>query len=197
MSQPQLSILIPAAGASRRLGRAKQLVRYKGGTLIQNAVDLALSIDPLEVIVVTGADERSVKNAVRKSQVRCVHNAHWRDGMGSSIATGAAVTSSESSGVMILLCDQWRLQTADLQLLITTWQQDSKRIICAHADSQNMPPVIFPAGLFGKLKALGSDSGARRILKDHPELLTWVEIENAQFDLDRQSQLKQLIISDL
>ena len=197
MSQPQLSILIPAAGASRRLGRAKQLVRYKGGTLIQNAVDLALSIDPREVIVVTGADEQSVKGSVSHGQVRWVHNEDWADGMGSSIAMGAAVIKPESSGAMILLCDQWRLQIADLQLLVTSWLQEPERIVCAQAQSQIMPPVIFPAGLFGNLQALGSESGARQILKDHPDLLTSVELENAQFDLDRQSQLKQLIISDL
>ena len=197
MSQPQLSILIPAAGASRRLGRAKQLVRYKGGTLIQNAVDLALSTDPLEVIVVTGADEQSVKGSVSRGQVRWVHNEDWADGMGSSIAMGAAVIKPESSGAMILLCDQWRLQIADLQLLVTSWLQEPERIVCAQAQSQIMPPVIFPAGLFGNLQALGSESGARKILNDHPDLLTAVELENAQFDLDRQSQLKQLIISDL
>jgi len=197
MIHPQLSILIPAAGASRRLGRAKQLVRYKGGTLIQNAVDLALSIDPLEVIVVTGADEQSVKDSVSQGQVRWVHNENWADGMGSSIAVGATVIEPESSGAMILLCDQWRLQTADLHLLVTSWRQKPERIACAQAQSQIMPPVIFPAGLFGNLRALGSESGARQILKDHPELLTAVDLENAQFDLDRQSQLKQLIISDL
>ena len=101
MSKPQLSILIPAAGGSIRLGRAKQLVRYKGETLIQNAVDTALSIDPLEVIVVTGADGQSVKDAVRQRRVRWVHNENWTDGMGSSIATGAAVINPESSGVMV------------------------------------------------------------------------------------------------
>ena len=197
MSQAQLSILIPAAGASRRLGRAKQLVRYKGGALIQNTVNIAHSIGPREVIVVTGADELPVKEAVRKGQVRWVHNANWRDGMGSSIAMGAAIINPESSGAMILLCDQWRLQIADLQLLVTSWLQEPERIVCAQAQSQIMPPVIFPAGLFGNLQALGSESGARKILKEHPDLLTAVELENAQFDLDRQSQLKQLIISDL
>lgn len=197
MSQQALSILIPAAGASRRLGRAKQLVRYKGKTLIQNAVDIALSTNPLEVIVVTGANERPVKKAVRQGEVRWIHNANWPDGMGSSIAAGAAVINPASSGVMILHCDQWRLQTADLQLLVTTWQKDARRIVCAQVDSQNMPPVIFPADLFSNLQALGSESGARQIIKDHQELLSPVDLVNAQYDLDRQSQLKQLIIFDL
>ena len=59
MSYPELSILIPAAGASQRLGQAKQLVRYKTGTLIQNTVDTANSIAPREIIVVTGANARA------------------------------------------------------------------------------------------------------------------------------------------
>ena len=50
MSNPQLSILIPAAGASKRLGQSKQLVQYKSTSLIQNAVNIASSIGPGEVI---------------------------------------------------------------------------------------------------------------------------------------------------
>ncbi len=42
MNHPQLSILIPAAGASKRLGQTKQLVRYKSVSLIQNAVNIAM-----------------------------------------------------------------------------------------------------------------------------------------------------------
>ena len=197
MSYPQLSILIPAAGASRRLGQAKQLVRYKGETLVQNAVDTALSIGPREVIVVTGANRQSVKDAVRQDQVRWVHNANWPDGMGSSIATGAAVVSPESSGVMILLCDQWRLQKADLELVASTWQPNQERIVCAQVESRNMPPAIIPAGLFSHLQALDGDSGARQIFKDYPDMLIPIELKNAQFDLDEQSQLKQIITSSL
>jgi CTP:molybdopterin cytidylyltransferase MocA len=62
MSHPELSILIPAAGASERLGQAKQLVEYRGRSLIQNAVTSAVSINPFEVIVVTGAKATAVKN---------------------------------------------------------------------------------------------------------------------------------------
>ena len=76
MSHPQLSILIPAAGASMRLGQAKQLVRFKSGTLIQNAVNIAQSVSPLETIVVTGANAEAVKNAVQQTTVRWIHNPH-------------------------------------------------------------------------------------------------------------------------
>ena len=65
MSYPQLSILIPAAGASQRLGQPKQLLRYRNKTLIQHAVETAHSITPREIIVVTGANAEAVKDAVQ------------------------------------------------------------------------------------------------------------------------------------
>jgi molybdenum cofactor cytidylyltransferase len=192
MSHPQLSILIPAAGESRRLGQSKQLVKFRKGTLILNAVNAAQSIAPLEVIVITGANAKAVKDAVGQTRVRWVHNTNWSAGMGSSIASGAAMISPEAAGVMIFLCDQWRLQTADLCSIAETWQANPERIVCAKAGGQNMPPVIFPASCFSRLRALDGDDGARDILKDQPEMLTPVALPNAVFDLDTQSQLDGL-----
>jgi molybdenum cofactor cytidylyltransferase len=117
--------------------------------------------------------------------------------MGSSIATGAACISRESSAVMILLCDQWRLQTSDLQLLAETWLSHPDRIVCARADGQNMPPVIFPVLYFSQLQALNGDSGARQILEKNPELLIPVALKNAGFDLDTPGHLDQFKDPDL
>jgi molybdenum cofactor cytidylyltransferase len=197
MSYPQLSILIPAAGASKRLGRVKQLVRYKSRTLIENAVNIALSIDPRELIVVTGANSGAVEGAIQSDKVSWVHNSNWPSGMGSSIATGAAVVNRGATGVMILLCDQWRLQTADLQQLAEAWRSNPKCIVCARVEHQNMPPAIFPISLLDRLQSLDGDTGAWQILKDHPELLSPVALNNALFDLDTPSQLVQLKTFDL
>ena len=64
--------------------------------------------------------------------------------------------------------------------------------MCAQAGDKNMPPVIFPASLFGRLKILQGDIGARHILENHAGILTPVPIENAAWDLDLESQLDQL-----
>jgi molybdenum cofactor cytidylyltransferase len=192
MSFPSLSVLIPAAGASERLGHAKQLVIHKGTTLIQNAVNTAFSLDPREIIVVTGAKAEAVKNAVPQPPVNWIHNPNWSNGMGGSIALGATAISPESTGLMILLCDQWKIQVSDLQLLAKTWQSDPERIVCASAEGVNMPPVIFPAGYFNQLTTLEGSQGARSLLLNHPESLTAVPIKNAAIDLDTQSQLGKL-----
>ncbi len=189
MKTPELSILIPAAGTSQRLGQPKQLVQYKGNTLIQNTVNCALSLAPCEVIVVTGANRLPVTQAVPESPVNWVHNADWSTGMGGSIALGASSVNGSCAGVMILLCDQWRIQAQDLSKLVTAWRLDPQRILCAKANGYRGPPVIFPAAIFGELQSLKGKGGANSILDSHEDSLTTLIIENAAWDLDTPNQL--------
>jgi len=192
MSHPLLSVLIPAAGGSERLGQAKQLVRYKGKTHIENAVNTASSIKPHEIIVITGANASAIKDAIPHPGIRWKYNPQWSTGMGGSIALGAASVSPKSTGLMILLCDQWRIRAQDLQTLINTWYSNPERIVVAEAGGHYMPPAIFPSSYFKQLKGLEGSQGARSFLAAHPELLTPVPMKNAAFDLDTQTQLDQL-----
>lgn len=192
MSHPTLSILIPAAGSSQRLGQAKQLLKYKSGTLIQHAIENAQSISPGEIIVVTGANAEAVREAVQATQVRWIQNPHWSNGMGESIALGAASVDPRSAGLMVLLSDQWRIQAEDLHKLAETWQASPERIVCARAEGLNMPPVIFPSSCYEELHCLKGDQGARSLLAAHPDILTHLPLENAAFDLDTQAHLKAL-----
>ena len=196
MKTPELSILIPAAGSSQRLGQSKQLVQHKGKTLIQNAVDTAYSLTPKEIIVVTGANANAVKHAVIHPSVRYIHNPDWCTGMGGSLALGAITIDVQSSGVLILLCDQWRIQPIDLKILVKSWRADTARIVCADSGGINMPPVIFPASCFDLLKKLENDQGARCLLKAQPELVRPVTLKNAAFDLNTPAQLEELIQLD-
>ena len=192
MKHPSLSILIPAAGASERLGQAKQLVEYEGRPLLQNAVDNADSLSPLEIIVVTGAHATAVKEALQDAPVRWVDNPQWSAGMGGSIAAGTTAVNPEATGLMILLCDQWRIREQDFQKLAHTWQSDPSRIVVAEAEGHYMPPVIFPSVCFEQLQTLQGHKGARSLFKAFPERLTGVPIQNAAFDLDTQNQLDDL-----
>lgn len=192
MPFPALSVIIPAAGASKRLGLAKQLVKYQGKSLIQNAVDTANSISPAEIIVVTGACEEQVRRAVSDPAVCWVHNSNWSAGMGSSIAAGVSSVSPASGGLMILLCDQFRIASEDLHKLFQAWRSNQQQIVAAETEGRLMPPVIFPAHYFDTLQQLQGDEGARKLIQAHPDLVTPVPMKNAAFDLDTQNQLDKL-----
>lgn len=190
MNPLRFSVLIPAAGASTRLGQAKQLLRHGAVTLIRNAIDTAASVEPSEIIVITGAHAAEVRTAAQDARVTLVHNERWRDGMGVSIATGAAEIDPGSSGVLILLCDQWRVGAGDLRTLVSTWRSAPGRIVSAKAGGHYTPPVIFPSDCFDELCALEGDRGARSLLESRPGQVTAVPLENAAYDLDTPAHLQ-------
>jgi molybdenum cofactor cytidylyltransferase len=192
LSFTSLSILIPAAGASRRLGQPKQLLQHKGNSLLGNAVNAAHSIAPREIIVVTGAHSEAVRTAVQHPSVRWVDNPKWPEGMGGSIAIGSAAISPKSTGLMILLCDQWRINAQDFEILVKTWRSAPERIVVAEAEGQYMPPVIFPSICFTRLRELKGDQGARSLFEAHQDLITPVPIANAAFDLDTPTDLDRM-----
>lgn len=192
MDATPFSVLIPAAGASTRLGEAKQIVRYRGKPLLAHVLDIASTTRPLEIIVVTGANAELARQAVGPASARWIHNAGWAGGLGTSIAAGAGAVSGESRGVLIMLCDQYRVEASDLQTLVDTWQSAPERIVAAVASGRCMPPVIFPASLLGGLQGLAGDSGAHRLFEEHFERLTTVDMGNAAFDVDTRAQLMRM-----
>lgn len=186
-----LSILIPAAGGSRRLGQAKQLVERDGKPLIQHTVNTALSISPAEVIIVTGSRSKDIQSAVDKQEVKWVLNTRWCDGLGGSIAAGVKSVKPSCKGLIILLCDQWRLDKQDLMTLVEAWQDAPDTIVTASWADQTMPPVIFPSDCFKQLQSLSGDKGAQSLLSQQPDRVRTVQMQNAIFDLDTPSQLAE------
>ena len=197
MNRSKLSVLIPAAGASTRLGQVKQLVLFKRDSLISNAVNTAYSVAPREIIVVTGAHSKVVRNAVQHPSVRWINNPLWSTGLGGSVAVGSAAISPESTGLMILLCDQWCINSQDIEKLVNTWHSAPERIVVAQANGRYMPPVIFPSIFFTDLQELKGDQGARSLFKTHLDLISAVPMKNAAFDLDTPAHLELLKRSEL
>lgn len=189
---PRLSVIILAAGDSQRLGQPKQLVQYQGQSLVLRSIGTAEMLSPHETLVITGANTQAIQAQVVNTSARCVYNPDWGDGMGASIATGARSVDEASEGLLILLCDQWRILPEDLQMLAKKWHNNPGRIICsAHGDTYG-PPVIFPAGYRKELSLLSGNHGARGVLETHQDSVSRITIKNAAFDLDTPAQLQQL-----
>ena len=55
MAEARLGIVIPSAGGSQRLGQPKQLLSIAGASLIRRTVRIATSLQPEQLVVVTGA----------------------------------------------------------------------------------------------------------------------------------------------
>jgi CTP:molybdopterin cytidylyltransferase MocA len=198
--EPSLAGVLLAAGPSTRLGQPKQLVEVAGESLVRRTARLLLALQLDKLMVVTGCDAPRVEAEVAELPLRNVRNRDWAHGMGESINCGTRAMMRDESlnpdGVLIAVCDQWRLQAADLERLVATWKSDISRICVACWKEESAlisgPPVIFPRKLIPELKAMQPSRGARQLIDRHIEIAEFVSIPNAAFDLDRPEDLERL-----
>jgi len=80
--------IILAAGNSSRLGRPKQLVPYRGQTLLTHTITQIRNAGVHPVVVVTGAFHEEVSDSLDGQQLDIVFNPAWEEGMASGIVAG-------------------------------------------------------------------------------------------------------------
>src|SRR5688572_20669652 len=101
-------IVLLAAGKSSRLGQAKQLLDFKGISLIKRAALIALGVSD-KVIVVIGAQQEKVKKELAGLSVLISINKNYEKGITSSIHTGLVVMQEkfpQINGAIFIVCDQ-------------------------------------------------------------------------------------------
>lgn len=191
-----LGTVLLAAGPSSRLGQSKQLVRLNGETLVHRSARLLLDTGLEQVTVVCGCGAEEVRSELADLPVGTVYNREWALGMGGSINCGVRSMPQAVDGVLLMVCDQWRLVSADLTRLIDAWHTDISRIFVACWDDGEAfvsgPPVIFPRKLIPELKGMHPARGARQLIDRYIDIVEFVKMENAAVDLDRPEDLERL-----
>lgn len=192
----RLGVLLLAAGGSSRLGQPKQLLQIDGESLVRRTARFLLSLQAEQVIVVTGCSSDPVSKELAGLPFCVRHNPDWRAGMGSSIALGAGEMPQEIDGLLILLCDQWRIEPIDLKEIIKFWKSDISRIAVSSWKDESTfcygPPVIFPRKYIRELMILQGDQGARSLIARNKKNARFLELENAAFDVDVPADLEAL-----
>lgn len=123
-----IAVLVLAGGQSKRLGQPKQLVPFEGESLIAKQCKLALSVTE-HVYCVLGYQSKLMAKPIAKFPVNIIENEQWTLGMGSSISAGVSALERHYDGVLILLVDQWCVNNADLNQLISAFKRNGSSII--------------------------------------------------------------------
>ena len=176
----QIGVLVLAAGAASRFGSAKQLLNYRGRSLVQHCIDKANRLCPGRVFVVLGANQELIEPLI--SDAKIIRNHAWQQGLGASIAVGIDNIDPQSDGLLILLADQVALTTDELNLLLDAF--DGSNTVAAHYAGRHGVPAIFPRSLYAELRALSGDSGAKALLQRSDVNITEIDLPNAAMDID-------------
>lgn len=192
----ELGCVLLAAGGSSRLGQPKQLIRYQGRPLVQQRVETIREAGIDSIVVVTGREHKKILKILNKMEIQIVRNDNWVEGMGTSLALGVQQLPASLSAILVLLCDQWRVDSGDLKRLIESWHSDISMILASEwpESGENCfgPPVIFPKWAFSELSGLRDGEKARKIIRNHPRRVSRISIANARWDLDTPDDLEEL-----
>ncbi|MCB9377845.1 MAG: NTP transferase domain-containing protein [Holophagales bacterium] len=165
---PLAGILL-AAGGSARLGRDKRLLHFRGETLLRRAAAaLAAVADP--AVVVLPDPRAELTRELDGLAVEAVHAAETAEGMGRSLALGAAALGARrvaEGSVLVTLVDQPRVDAGLLAALAAAAEGGEGWAVCDYGDGNWGPPVCLPAAALPDLETLRGDRGARAIVERH------------------------------
>ena len=179
--------VILAAGSSSRLGTPKQLLRYRGETLLHRTVRLAIAagLDPVHVVL--GCDASAVGDALGelRGRVTTVVNSDWQAGMGSSLACGIASLPGSAGAALVLVTDQPRLSHAILAEIAAAYRTGGAALVASrYASGAVGVPALFARRYFPELIRLAGDRGARALFARHREHLVTVAFPDGDLDID-------------
>jgi molybdenum cofactor cytidylyltransferase len=179
-----------AAGASRRLGTAKQLVCFRGEPLVRHAVAAASTREIAACAVVLGANADLVAAALELTTVQ-LDNPSWREGIASSIRIAVAwAEEGRANALVLLLADQPLVDAAHVTQLLATWRAGAIAAATAYEGVVGVP-AAFDARLFSELRRLRGDRGAAAILERHAGVVA-VPRREALVDVDTPADLAAL-----
>ena len=160
-----ISGLILGAGASQRFGPPKQLLPFRGTTMLGWVVgqaQRAASLD--EVVVVLGRAADQVREQVDFGTARVVENPVFGEGCSSSYRAGIGALSSESAAIMIILGDLPGVTPEIIDRLSEAWREEESPIALCSYQGRKGHPMIFARSMFPQLVELHGDKAAWKLV---------------------------------
>jgi molybdenum cofactor cytidylyltransferase len=187
--------IILAAGASTRLGRPKQLLPFRGQTLLRRAIAAVRAAPVRRVFVVLGARAALIHAHAAADGIDFVENVDWRNGMGSSIGAGMRALPAQSppDAVLLAVCDQPLLATAHVASLVETHRHHPGIVVASRYDDEVIGvPALFPRVLFAELRAVAPHSGAKAIVERHIDMTVLLPFPEGAVDIDTVDDYQRL-----
>jgi molybdenum cofactor cytidylyltransferase len=117
-SDPFVTGLVLGAGGSRRLGRPKQLLPYRDGTLLGHVVGVARACPFDQLVVALGGAAEEVRATVDLARADVVVNDAYGEGCSSSIAAALGALDPRCDVLVLMLGDQPGVTAAAVAALL-------------------------------------------------------------------------------
>ena len=178
--------IVLAAGESKRMGKPKMLLPFRGSTILESVIRSVLETNCPNVLVVLGAESIRIQELLRNYPVLTVYNPNYSQGMLSSVQTGFAALPSEARSVLIVLGDQPGIPGPVFESVMAASQINPDSIVLPVHQGRRGHPVMIPAQYRSEIATLSPTIGLRQLLQRHPDSVLELGVESPEIlqDID-------------
>ncbi|MEU7765805.1 nucleotidyltransferase family protein [Nocardia sp. NPDC049190] len=167
--------VVLAAGSSRRLGTAKQLLPYRNTTVLGATLDVVRSCAFDQVVVTLGGAAAAVRQQVDLAGLEVAMADDFGAGCSSSLRSALRVVDPRSDGILLMLGDQPGLSAATVDRLIR--ETTTAAITVCHYHDGVGHPFWLSRSVFGELTRMHGDKGVWKIIDSGRVAVSRLEVD--------------------
>lgn len=184
--------LVLAAGGSTRLGRPKQLLPYRGTTLLDAVLETARACPFDQLVVALGGSAEEVRARVDLSEADVVVNEGFGAGCSSSIAAAMRALDFRSDLLVLLLGDMPGVTPETVHALLDG-RGDAPLAVCRYDDGRGHP-FAFSRAAFAGLRDLHGDKAVWKLLDQRAAEVVEVPVDGpVPLDVDTWNDYQALL----
>jgi molybdenum cofactor cytidylyltransferase len=190
--------LVLAAGASQRLGQPKQLLPFRGTTLLDTVLNAARTCDFDQLVVTLGGAAPEVRDTVDLHGADVVENVNFTEGCSSSIVAALDAMHPDTDGFVLLLGDQPGIDPSVVRGLVGIASHPAAPPMgaCRYQNGRGHP-FWFHRVVFGDLRSLHGDKGVWKMLDAQTNRVVEYSVNgDVPLDVDTWDDYLELLDAD-
>jgi len=190
----RVAAVVLAAGSSRRLGEPKQLLPFRGATLLDATLDRVRSFGLSQTIVALGGAAPEVRETVDLTGCCVVDSAHHTEGCSSSIVAALAAIDAAADGFLLFLGDQPDVGSSTVEALLTATATEIAVVGYRNGAGH---PFWFARSVFDALRGLHGDKAVWKLLESGLFESATVAVDaDVPLDVDTRDDYDRLLAAE-
>lgn len=200
-SPPSVAAIVPAAGASLRLGRPKLLIEFDGRPLIARVVAALRDGGASPVLVVAPPDDAPEGPAVARAAFEAgadvivpeARPAEMRESIELALSE-LAWSDDPPDAILLAPGDSPGLSPATVSRLVAAWRERPNRIVAPTFEGRRGHPVVIPWHLAEAVAELPPGVGVNALMAEHARDVVEIAFDTdaVLVDLDTPEDLEGL-----